>query len=174
MPVTPFHFGVGLLAKGIFGRRVSFSGFCATQVAIDCESGYFLFRGEWPAHRFFHTILGASLLCAVTCIVAMPILHRLMLFATRSSDADLARWLQLHAKPTWVLIFVTAVLGVVGHVVPDGIMHSDMRPLSPLSDANPLHEVLSLSSLHIGLTVFGIVGFVLLQMRWAWGRTHER
>jgi hypothetical protein len=174
MPVTPFHFGVGLLAKGLLGRRVSLSGFCATQVAIDCESGYFLFRGEWPAHRFFHTILGASLLCVATCMVAMPILHRLLLFATRSPDAELAQWLKLHAKPTWVLIFTTALVGMLGHVVPDGIMHSDMRPLAPVSEANPLYEMISVGNLHIALGVVGILGFGLLQVRWARDRAHDR
>jgi hypothetical protein len=165
MPVTPFHFGVGLLAKGLVGRRVSFSGFCATQVAIDCESGYFLFRGEWPAHRFFHTILGASLLCTVTCVVVMPILHRLMLYANRSPGSDLDGWMQMHGKPTWALMLTTTALGVIGHVLPDGIMHSDMRPLAPISEANPVYEMISVGRLHLALIFFGMVGLLLLHMR---------
>jgi hypothetical protein len=68
MPVTPFHGGVGLLGKGLAGPRFSFVAFCATQVAIDCESGYHLLRGEWPVHRFFHTIDGATLMCGAVVL----------------------------------------------------------------------------------------------------------
>ena len=57
MPVTPFHFGVGLLGKGVAPRAVSLCAFVASQIAIDCESAYFLFvaRAE-PVHRVLHTL----------------------------------------------------------------------------------------------------------------------
>jgi hypothetical protein len=63
MPVTPFHGGVGLLAKGIARGRISFVAFCAAQVLIDLESGYFLLTDDWPFHRFLHTLIGAAAAC---------------------------------------------------------------------------------------------------------------
>jgi hypothetical protein len=156
VPVTPFHFGVGLFAKGLAPRHVSFRTFCATQIAIDCESGYFLLRGEWPAHRFFHTLLGASLLCAATVLVVGPTLPRLL---HRLGLAERARRIPAH------VLAVTALLGVLGHVVPDAIMHSDMHPFAPLTPANPLYEVLSLGPLHLLLVVMAVLGVLVLESR---------
>ncbi|HTM44815.1 MAG TPA: hypothetical protein VL137_07665, partial [Polyangiaceae bacterium] len=128
----------------------------------DCESGYFLLRGEWPVHRFFHTILGASLLCAATCLVFMPGLDRLRLRLLRTADAGLLRWLALCPASTWSVMLATAVTGVFGHVIPDGIMHSDIQPFAPFSIHNPLHELVSLAALHLLLVAAGALGFLLL------------
>jgi hypothetical protein len=60
---------------------------------------------------------------------------------------------------------MTTVLGVIGHLVPDGIMHSDVRPFAPLSDANPLYGLVSLAALHWSLVAAGILGALLLAHR---------
>ncbi len=57
MPFTPFHLGPGLLIKAAAPTRFSFAAYTATQVAIDLESGYFLFSGQTPVHRTAHTFL---------------------------------------------------------------------------------------------------------------------
>src|SRR6266496_3973797 len=53
VPVTPFHFGLGLLGKGVAPAKVSFLAFVPSQVAIDCDTAYFMLvaRG-WPLHRW--------------------------------------------------------------------------------------------------------------------------
>ena len=38
----------------------SWSAFVAAQVLIDCETLYYLVRQEYPVHRFFHSVLGAT------------------------------------------------------------------------------------------------------------------
>jgi hypothetical protein len=161
MPVTPFHGGVGLLAKGCLGGRFSFVSFCATQVVIDFESGYFLLTGQWPFHRIFHTPLGATALCTAVALVfaflgvridrkpsVPPILGSLR--------ADLA------AAASWSAALLTVVAGVLGHLVPDAIMHSDVRPLWPASAANPLHGAVSLAALHVFLVAGGMLGALLI------------
>jgi hypothetical protein len=165
MPVTPFHFGVGLFAKGVAPRHVSLGGFVLTQIAIDCESGYFLFRGEWPAHRFFHTIIGATLLCTAVVLVTAPLLHRLSTFLARRADSGLARWLPLAAPPTWPVLMATIALGVLGHVIPDAIMHADMHPFAPFTDWNPSYRIVSLGGLHLALIVAGLLGLFFLSNR---------
>jgi hypothetical protein len=66
MPVTPFHFGVGLLGKGVAPRAVSLCAFVASQVVIGCESAYFLFVArEEPVHRALHTFALATPLGAL-------------------------------------------------------------------------------------------------------------
>src|SRR5262245_31711720 len=46
LPVTPFHFGPGLALKGAAAPVFSWSAFAAAQVVIDCETVYYMVRGE--------------------------------------------------------------------------------------------------------------------------------
>jgi membrane-bound metal-dependent hydrolase YbcI (DUF457 family) len=56
---------------------------------------------------------------------------------------------------------------VVAHVVPDAVMHADVRPLAPFSDVNPFLNAISLVSLHLGLVGLGLFGLVWLSVA-AW------
>jgi hypothetical protein len=160
MPVTPFHGGIGLLLKGALGRRFSFLLFCCTQVVIDLESGYHLLRGDWPVHRFLHTLVGASLASLVA------------VFASRRPVAAFGRWIDKYPdRPAWVdsrspitwrVALVTAFAGVLAHVIPDAIMHSDVEPFAPASALNPLLGLVSLPVLHAGLVVIGVLGLVMM------------
>ena len=57
---------------------------------------------------------------------------------------------------------ISAIAGVVGHVVPDAMMHYDVRPFAPFSDANPFYEFVSLGALHLGLVVAGFLGALVV------------
>src|SRR4030095_14050528 len=61
LPVTPFHFGPGLALKGVAAPVFSWSAFAAAQVVIDCETIYYMVRGEYPVHRFLHSFLGGGM-----------------------------------------------------------------------------------------------------------------
>ena len=66
MPITPFHFGPGILIKSAAPRKISWAMFALANVAIDLEPiVYFVLTGD-PAHRHLHTYLGAGLL-ALAC-----------------------------------------------------------------------------------------------------------
>jgi len=60
MPFTPFHFGPAAALKAAAPTRFSFTVFCYAQVVTDLETGFYLVRGEYPVHRFFHTYLGGA------------------------------------------------------------------------------------------------------------------
>jgi hypothetical protein len=61
VPVTPLHFGIGMLGKGLFPRRQSLTAFVVSQFAIDPEVAYFrLVMHEWLFHRWAHTFLGGA------------------------------------------------------------------------------------------------------------------
>ncbi len=64
--------------------------------------------------------------------------------------------------PAGALVAIAS--GVLGHLIPDGIMHFDVRPLAPFSDANPLYDRLSLTALHAALVICGFAGAVV----WLW------
>lgn len=168
MPVTPFHGGVGLIAKGLLGRRFSFATFCVTHVVIDCETGYYLLRGEWPVHRFFHSFVGATLVCSAVVLACRSIAGRLPI--SGRAGANPLGWIRADfaALASRRAAVLTGAAGVLGHVVPDGIMHSDIRPFAPVSAGNPLFGVLSLSALHLSLIASAFVGAVLLILRANW------
>ncbi|APR84546.1 Hypothetical protein A7982_09895 [Minicystis rosea] len=162
MPVTPFHGGIGLLAKGALRSRISLTAFCTAQVAIDCESGYHLLRAEWPFHRFLHTLPGATLACTAVALLGCAIGRSLG--TGPGGSTSLLEWLKadIAALSSPRTVVSTIVLATLGHVVPNAIMHSDVRPLAPISDANPLHEWLSLPALHGSLVVAAVLGTVLV------------
>jgi len=73
MPFTPLHFGPGAAIKAAIPTHFSFTVFCYAQVVTDLEPGYFLLRGEYPVHRFFHTYLGATLVGAFCTLTGRPL-----------------------------------------------------------------------------------------------------
>ena len=159
MPITPFHGGIGLACKGPLGRRFSFTIFTATQIAIDLESAYFLFTRQYPVHRFFHTILGASLMCLTVALLARRPCEALLRSTTRALGAARPTWLDLEPGISRSTALASAAVGMLGHVIPDAIMHADAQPFAPWSDANPLLDAVALGDLHLGLVALGALGF---------------
>lgn len=153
MPFTPFHFGPGLLAKGIFPKRFSWSAFAAAQVLIDCETLCHMLRHDYPVHRELHTFIGATLagLAAAGLVIAVD----------RAAPALRGR---CERAPAAVL--AGGLFGGASHPFFDGLMHSDIRPFMPWTDANPLLGQLGAGTLHLGCVLAGLAGAALL-----WART---
>ena len=157
MPVTPFHFGVGLLCKGGAPARVSLGAFILSQVLIDLESGYFLFVArEWPVHRWAHTFALSALIGlgagVIACLGARVVTQG-------ASDAAWSSEVGLWPAMTGGL------LGGLTHPLLDGLMHADIRPFLPLSEENPLLGLIGLAELHLFCVGAGLTGLVLLGAR---------
>jgi hypothetical protein len=159
VPVTPFHFGPGLLFKAVAPRHVSLSAFVASQVAIDVESGYHLLRGEWPVHRLLHTLPMATLVGLVCGILVWGAARLPGVRAWVASESRLES--ETAARPA----LVGGLLGGLTHPIFDGIMHSDMQPFWPLSSANPLLDLIGLGALHLGCVAAGAIGAIVLGLR---------
>jgi putative flippase GtrA len=162
MPFTPFHLGPGAAIKAAMPRHFSLTLFSFTQVAIDCESLYYLVRREYPVHRFFHTYVGATL-GAVACAILGRFLCQLGL---RLFQSIAPRTFETYVADSpiiaWRTAFLTAFIGTYSHVFLDSIMHPDIRPFSPFSSSNPLFQSIGLGPLHLLCLVLGIVGFACL------------
>ena len=157
MPFTPFHFGPGALVHAVAPRQVSFLAFCAANVAIDVEPLVWILRGEPPLHRFAHSYVGA---CLVALLVVALWLAAVRVAATlRIPDAFGWRGLALRQ------VALGALIGTVSHVVLDSVMHADLRPLAPWSDANPLLRAVTLDTLHGACVVAAIVAGVVVGVR---------
>ena len=156
MPITPFHFGPGFLIHAAAPRRVSFIAFAAANCITDVETTYNILAGRYPYHAFLHTFLGAAVSAALT-VALFLFMHRLV---RRTSLPNWFGWQELTVFP----VTVGAVLGSYSHVVLDGIMHADMRPLAPWSDDNPFLHLVSLDALHLGCVGAAVVGGLLWLM----------
>lgn len=148
MPITPFHFGPGAAIHSLAPRRISFAAFCAANVLTDVEPLYYMVTQQFPLHRFFHTYVGATVMGALT--VALLLLLRRWI----------TRW-----QTTLFALSAGAFIGTYSHVVLDSIMHSDITPLAPFSEANGLWRIISLGELHLYCLLAGLIGAAVLGLR---------
>ncbi len=162
MPFTPYHFGPGLLTKGLAPKYLSFSTFVATQVVIDCETLYYILQGEYPIHRVLHTLLGATLAGIATAIAILACKRLAKIFAPKFAESLNARWSPLRSESSTVGIFVGGIIGGASHPLLDGLMHRDVQPFAPWSSANPFLDKIGIAPLHTGCLVAGAIGFVLM------------
>jgi membrane-bound metal-dependent hydrolase YbcI (DUF457 family) len=156
MPVTPFHFGPGLLLKACAPLRVSLTSFVATQVVIDMESGYHLFRGDWPVHRWAHSLLVSGLLGLLTgALISFAARHRMQVSDT-TTRGDFALSTALFG----------GLVGGLTHPLLDAVMHPDLRPFWPASLANPFLDAIGVGALHLSCVASGVIGAGALIFRW--------
>lgn len=153
MPITPFHFGPGAALHALAPRHVSFLSFCAANAVIDVESLYNLVNRRDPVHAFFHTYVGATLV-VLGLIASFWGLRRAGL-----------KWL-----PSLTLrqVVLGVTLGAWSHVVLDSVMHHDIRPLMPFSDANALQGAVDLSALHLACVVSALFALLWMGGRKLW------
>jgi hypothetical protein len=160
MPFTPYHFGPGLAVKAVAPRHFSFSVFVFSQVLTDLEPLYYMLSGEAPVHRLFHTCAGATMVAAVSYLVGRPLCGFCLALLRHTFGwrfADLRESVRL-ISPNAALS--AGFIGAYSHVALDSIMHNDTRPFAPLSDANPLYNIISVSDLHLYCLVAGVVGLI--------------
>jgi membrane-bound metal-dependent hydrolase YbcI (DUF457 family) len=155
VPFTPFHFGPGALLHSAAPQHISFLAFCGANVLVDVEPLYYMLTDQYPIHRFFHTYVGATiaglifvLLFALVRRFAMPLLRILQL-----DDLNVRA------------VALGAFAGTYSHVLLDSLMHPDMRPFAPFSDANPLLTLVSLRALHGSCLTAGVVGLGIIVAR---------
>jgi membrane-bound metal-dependent hydrolase YbcI (DUF457 family) len=158
MPLTPFHFGPGGALHVLAPKRVSFLAFCACNVFIDVEPLYYILTRQYPLHRFFHTYIGATLMAGFTVLFFMGAIKA----ANPLRLSSVFDWRDLTVLP----VVVGAALGAWSHVVLDSIMHPDVRPFAPFSDANPLLLVVSLPALHLFCVITGIAALGIIGVKW--------
>lgn len=114
MPFTPFHFGLGALAKAVAPKHFSFAGFALSQVLMDVEPGYkMLTNAASDLHIITHNMAGASLIAAITYGV-----WRCweLCGPTRYKQALIAK----------SVLAGSCIFGSFSHVFLDGMYHVDM------------------------------------------------
>jgi hypothetical protein len=161
MPITPFHLGPGAALKAALGRRMSFTVFALANGLIDLEPiANFFLTGD-PAHRFFHTLLGATLVGLVRVWPGRMVCELVLRWwNTRLSPAQ-ARYLAVDPRIGWGAAATGAALGVYSHVFLDSIMHVDVLAFAPFSTVNPIQGVISIEALHLACVLAGVAALAI-------------
>ena len=167
MPFTPFHLGAALIVKPGFNRNFSVITFGIAQIAMDIEPGIGMLTGADVLHGPIHTIVGALVIACLVMLIAPSVCNYLQ-----------RRWNQevIHYKQPWLVqsealpksaLISGAFFGTLSHVVLDSLMHHDIQPLQPFSDANPLLGLISHDAVYQLCTIAGVLGIaVWLAMKW--------
>ena len=135
-----------------------------TEVVNDLESGYHLLRNDYPVHRQAHTFYLGGLIGLVCGLVV----SRVGTWLARPRDVVPEALVAEYRLPIAAL---SGIFGGLMHALLDGIMHADMRPFRPFTDANPLYGLVSLRTLYLFCIITGLVGAALLL---AWERRARR
>ncbi len=168
MPFTPFHFGPGLLLKSLLARWFSFPVFVLSQIVIDVETLSRIVSGAPALHGPAHSLFGATIAAGVTILMTR------LLYGAASG---VHQWFEVvrrqqpaYPAPPFAVVCVTACIGAWSHVLLDSVMHRDVQPFHPFSPDNPWLDLVSLSALHQGCVLAGVLGGLIWLGRWLAGK----
>jgi hypothetical protein len=170
MPLTPFHLGPALIAKGLSRRHFSLGTFALVQFVLDTEVVWNVLRGRSVVHTNLHTLLGATVIATLATLCWRPLSWVNQMIARRLARAPArdAPEIAEFGPVTWTGALMGAGLGVLLHVPLDAMMHGDMKPFAPWSTANPLYIPTSFEWLHLACLIAGVLGY------WMWLRRVRR
>ena len=159
--------GAALVVKPALDRRFSVMTFGIAQVAMDIEPGVRMVADTDVLHGFTHTILGA-LIMAISVMLAAPGICD-GLFAKWNKEVIHYRMpgLAHSGTVTKTAVIIGAFFGTLSHVFLDSLMHHDIQPLSPFSQANPFIGLITHEGVYQACmiaSVLGVAGWLL--MRW--------
>ena len=154
MPFTPLHMGPGILIKALLQGSFSLMVFGWAQVVMDLQPLFVLLTGEGHLHGFSHTYAGATLLAIFSALSGKYLSElglKLMGITNKHNPIQI----------TWWVAFSSAFIGTYTHVVLDSIMHSDVEPFFPLSQANNMLGFISVGQLHQFCLYSALVGVAI-------------
>lgn len=146
--------GPGLLIKAALQGGFSLMVFGWTQILIDLQPLIVMLSGRGHIHGWTHTYLGATFI-GLAGGVTGKYLGQLGLAILSGK-----RWAQVAIR--WWVAILSGLIGSYSHVVLDSIMHRDMQPLAPWSDANGLLKLIPVATLHELCLLCGFLGATVI------------
>ena len=169
MPLTPFHIVAGASVKSVFPKYFSWSVFTLTNIIIDTEVLYYLFTTGELSHKFFHTILGASLIAIICATLGKPICELGLRICNNTLQNEKSlkslRWLSTDVKINTISSLIGAFAGAYTHLILDSVMHRDVVPLSPFTNINNLLGIISIENLQYACLGSFIIGLIIYIVR---------
>ncbi len=167
MPFTPFHMGAALIAKPVFNRHFSVITFGIAQIVMDIEPGIGMLTGAEVLHGPTHTILGALGIAFLVSLISPSLCKLVLKRWNKEIHFHRLLWLELPEVVSKATVIFSALFGTLSHVALDSLMHFDMHPLAPFSQANPLIGLISHDEIYQLCLVAGILGAIVwLILRW--------
>lgn len=160
MPFTPFHFGPGLAIKGVIPNQFSLSMFALANVAMDVEPLYRMWRVQMPIHGFSHTLGGAAVIAFGSVLLGRAAIQYGWRVYEKISSNDGEPY-----NMTWLQAWSGALLGTGSHLLLDAVMHEDLHPFLPFTDANPLLMAGWMLHLHLACILAAMFGMLLILCR---------
>ena len=117
-------------------------------------------------HGPSHTTLGALLIAALVAWLSLPLCNFILSKFNQEVAHHNVAWLQEPYPITRAAAWTGALFGTLSHLVLDSLMHHDIHPLAPFSNANPLADLVSHDGVYQLCVVLGVVGTVA----WAVGK----
>lgn len=164
--------GAGLAAKALAGRHFSVLTFGIAQIAMDVEPLIGMLRDADVLHGPSHTYLGAIGMALVVALIAPWLCRPLLRRWNHEVRHYRLPWLCEGERWRPRTVVLSALAGTLSHVVLDSVMHLDITPWAPWSNANGLYAVMPLWALHllcVAGMAFGAAGWVALR----WLRRHH-
>ena len=159
MPFTPFRIVAGTSIKSVCPKYFSWSTFALTNVLIDCEPLYYFFTTGALSHKFFHTIIGGSIIAIICATLGKPFCEFGLRIWNKNFKMENIEWFKTNSKISKISSWSGALIGAYSHILFDSVMHRDMTPLSPFTNYNGLLRIISIENLHyicLGLFAMGI------------------
>lgn len=130
---------------------------------MDIEPLIGIIRGDAVLHGWSHTLAGAAVIGLIAGWIGRPISMRVL------------GWLRIRNRPfPWHASFCGALVGAFSHLILDGLMHADMRPLWPLLTDNSLLGLVTVGQLHLACLALGAIGVLGLTLPVALRRARQR
>lgn len=158
MPFTPFHMGAALIVKPAAQKHLSLITFGVAQIAMDIEPFIGMVRNSDILHGPTHTVLGAMVIAFLVALVSPSICRPILYRYNQEVTVYKLHWLSEPTEPTRLAIWSGAFGGTLSHIVLDSLMHDDLRPFAPFSDANPLLYRVSHDDVYQLCFLLGVVG----------------
>ena len=167
MPFTPFHIVAGTSIKSVCPKYFSWSTFALTNVLIDCEPLSYFFTTGALSHKFFHTIIGGSIIAIICATLGKPFCEFGLRIWNKNFKMENIEWLKTNSKISNISSWSGALIGAYSHLLFDSIMHRDVTPFSPFTNHNGLLRIISIENLHyicLGLFAIGIFVYLLRKL----------
>lgn len=163
MPFTPYHFGPGLLFKGIVPKHFSWTAYVAAQIVIDAEVLYFIIRQQYPLHRTFHTLIGASIAGMISAFMIIS-LYWLVTRTVATSPLRINKFRTLICTDFSSAhgVLISSGIGGITHLLFDSLIYPDVKPVWPFSEANPFLDFVNSNTLISSMVVAGLIGTILI------------
>ena len=158
--------GAALIAKPGLNRNFSVITFGIAQIAMDIEPGVGMLTGADVLHGPTHTVLGALVIAYLVTLIAPNICDYLLREWNKEVTHHGLPWL-VQSKTSKTAMTVGAFFGTLSHVALDSLMHHDIHPLAPFSQANPLMGLVSHDAVYQLCAIAGVAGAVAwVAMQW--------